>query len=104
MPVKGIKMNDLKKLLARCKCGVHIDVNTHRDVYETAEEYLNSLDQWKSLEDVSTEVRVEMVRTNTIICIQAYPDTPIGFYGSFHYDFDTAVNEVLNAINQGDET
>jgi len=35
--------DDFKKLLARCKCGVFLIVNEHRDYYETAEQKLEEL-------------------------------------------------------------
>lgn len=36
-----------------------------------------------------------MIETNTIVEIQWYPDTPVGFYSLFHYDFNLAVEEAL---------
>ena len=70
-------MNNLQKLINICKCGVDIDVNVHRNFYATAEEYIENAHRNSDLpEELEDAVRDEMIRTNTIIICQCYPDTP----------------------------
>ena len=90
-------MDKLTKLLARCKCGVHLTVNEHRNVYESAKKVLDSpeADDW----EISNEVRLKIIETNTLISIVFYPDTPIGFYHVLHYDIDAALDEALECLD-----
>ena len=86
-------MDKLKELLSRCKCGVYVSVNEHRDMYESVEDHLSHRD----IEDVESDVFKKMIETNTIIHIQYYPDTPIGFYSVYHYDLNMALDEALDS-------
>lgn len=38
---EGDEMGKLKMLLAQCKCGVHLTINDHRDVYKPVAEALD---------------------------------------------------------------
>ena len=93
-------MEKLNKLTQRCKCGVHLAVNLHRDYYETVEQHFksNPIDE-KDLEDIDKDVYEKMKETNTIIELQYYPDTPIGFYKVYHYDLEMAIDEALSSLN-----
>ena len=89
-------MDKLKELLARCKCGVYVQVNVHRDVYETAAQWWETQDICSdSLSDTPPEVRAEMIRLNTVVDVQFYPHTPVGFYRVAHYDLDAALDAAL---------
>jgi hypothetical protein len=89
-------MDKLKELLARCKCGVYVQVNVHRDVYETAEQWWETQDICgDSLKFTPPEVRAEMIRLNTVVDVQFYPDTPVGFYRVAHHDLDAALGAAL---------
>lgn len=91
-------MNDnLKELMSLCKCSVSIEINPHRDYYESVSDELNKL-QDSDIQEIDKEVIGEMILTDTFIRVQAYPDTPIGFYMAIHFDLDTAINIVLNGI------
>lgn len=85
----------LKELLAQCKCGLYMQVNPHRDVYETVSDWLEN--QNEDIE-ISAEARAEMIRTNTVIDLQFYPNTPIGFYRIIHYDMDTVLDFALSCF------
>lgn len=90
-------MDKLKTLLGRCKCGVHITVNDHRDVYQTVESALEGLeDMGYTVDDY---VRVQMVERDTIVDLHFYPDTPIGFYKVLHYDLEMALDEALAILH-----
>ena len=86
----------LARLIARCKAGVHITINEHRNYYETAEYYLSERDQRgdEPLE-IDPDVRAQMIATNTVVNLHFYPDTPIGFYEIWHYDLEAALDQAL---------
>ncbi len=89
-------MDKLMKLLARCKCGVHLAVNDHRDVYLTAAQALEDLGDFA--DDIPDDVRAKIIETDTLIDLHFYPDTPVGFYKVLHYDLDAALDEALAAV------
>lgn len=72
----------LQELLDRCKCGVYLTVNQHRDYHETAEGYLLEQVERGNMQaaDISEETHAEMIRTNSVVELQFYPTTPVGFY------------------------
>lgn len=92
-------MEQFKKLLAKCKCSVALEVNGHRDNYQTAEQRLEDFDDLELTEDLDAEVRRKMIETNTIVDLHFYPDTPIGFFKILHYDLDLALAEALSCFD-----
>lgn len=96
-------MNELKELLSKCKASVSINVNQHRDYYQSVKDYIEEQAQQHEglIEEIGLDVYEEMQKTNTVIEIQAYPDTPIGSYRIFHYDIDKAVRIMLDCVNGG---
>lgn len=87
-------MNKLNELMSRCKCGVYLSVNAHRDVYESVEDYTKDIVICTD-DVIDDDILEKMIETNTIIELQYYPDTPIGFYKIYHYDLDMALDEAL---------
>ena len=88
----------LQTLLARCKCGVYLTVNEHRDSYESA---TDRLDWYSSLEcppEISEDVRAEILKSDNIIDLHFYPDTPVGSYQIIHYDLDQALELALGCL------
>lgn len=98
--MSGAKKDKLKLLLERCKCGVYITVNEHRDIYQSAVDKLAELREHEPDGDLEIEkdIEVKMVELNTIINIHFYPDTPIGFYSIYHYDIDMALCQALEIL------
>lgn len=88
-------MDKLKQILARCKYGVFLTVNEHRDYYITAEEEISGAKAYEYPPDLSPEVEAKMIETDTIIRLQFYPDTPTGSYEIWHYDLDAAIDAAL---------
>lgn len=86
----------LKTLLKRCKCGVFLTVNEHRDYYESARERLDYY--FECPPAVAPEVRAKMIESDTIIDLQFYPDTPVGSYQILHHDLDAALDEALACL------
>ncbi len=96
-------MNNLKNLMARCKCGVYLSLNEHRDYYASAEERLKELSSFGPLE-VPEEVLKKMIETNTIIDLYFYPDTPVSFYKILHYDIVEALKIALEILEERGES
>lgn len=92
-------MDKLKELMSRCKCGVFLYVNEHRDYYQSAEKSLEEIMGYECPPEIDPEVRKVMIETDTIIKIQFYPDTPIGSYDIYHHDLDAALDEALDCFN-----
>jgi len=92
-------MEKFEELISKCKCGVHLTVNSHRDVYLSLEEYFNHYPNLtEDLTDIDSEVFQKMKELDTMIELQFYPHTPIGFYKVYHYDLTKAVEEALNSL------
>lgn len=93
-------MEKLNKLIQRCKCGIYLKINVHRDHYETVEKYFKSNPfNEEYLEDIDSNVYNKMKEQNIIIELQFYPDTPIGFYKVYHYDLEMAIDKALSSLN-----
>lgn len=91
-------MEKLEKLMERCKCGVFLTVNEHRDYYQTAQEKLDEARGYECPPEIDDDVRRVMTDTNTIIVCQFYPDTPIGSYEVWHYDLNKCLDECLVCV------
>lgn len=94
-------MEKFKKLIEKCKCGVHLTVNKNRDYYETVEQYFKGNKIMEDdLKDIEPDVYNKMNELNTIVELQYYPDTPIGFYKIYHYDIETAIDDALLSLDE----
>lgn len=90
-------MNDLQWLIDNCKGDVAVTANPHRSSYESVDSYL---DVALSDDSIEPDVRRRMVEADTIIHVQAYPDTPIGSYEAYHYDLQSAILAVRAAVEE----
>jgi len=86
----------LKLLLERCKCGVFLTVNAHRDYYQAAGDYI--IDQEEDFPAERPEVFARMVELDTVIRLQFYPHTPVGCYVIWDHDLDSALDAALGAL------
>jgi len=84
-------------LLGRCKCGVYLTVNAHRDVYDSAETYIRERELTVSVANYVTQ---EMIRLDSIVNLQFYPDTPVGFYEIWHYSLAGALAEAEQCLTK----
>lgn len=100
-----MSLDKLKDLMSRCKCGVYVTVNAHRDVYETAEIFLSDMSSRGDHEglEIDPAVKAKMIETNTIVQVQFYPNTPVSFYVLRHYDIDAALDEALSCFQADGE-
>ncbi len=89
-------MEKLKELISSCKSEIEISINHHKGSYSTVDKWISEEDQ----QDIDPDVFLEMIRRDTIIRIQFYPDSPVGFYVVYHYDIDKALELALQDINE----
>lgn len=90
----------LARLMARCKCGVHLTMNRHRDYYDTIETVLKEIDEQGDSGEIVPGAREEILRTGNLVDLQFYPLTPIGFYRVIHHDVAEAVNIALMILDE----
>ncbi len=93
-------MSNIAELVSLCKASVDIQINAHKDYYETAKQWFEDIDKFEK-EDIPEGVLEEIIESNTIVRIQAYPHTPIGSYVVYHYDVDDAIDIMLKTIKEG---
>jgi hypothetical protein len=96
----GSPIDKLQQLLTRCKCGVYLQVNQHRDYYQAAEDALRECSDHDQpgFDEVPADVLAEMIKRDQIVELQFYPDTPGGFHKVWHYDLDGALGAALSCL------
>lgn len=60
------------------KCGLYITHNEHKDLYQSAEEFIN--DCYELNDFTSAEDRQKCIDTGELWCVHWYPHTPVGFH------------------------
>ena len=85
-------MKKLQDLIKKTKCSVSIDINNHRDYYETIEQQIEPEDR----KEISNDVWAKMIELDTCVSLQVYPNNPIGFYVIHHYDVEMAIDIALS--------
>jgi hypothetical protein len=82
-------------------------VNEHRNDYKTAEQYLNEAIYYgdETLRSMieEEETYLKCLETDTIIEIQFYTHSPIGFFKVVHCDIDAAIEEAIQAAEEDDQ-
>jgi len=89
-------MKKLKELVSLCQASVEIFINEHRSCYESVEQYISDGEKT----EIEPELFSEMVRRDTMIRIEAYPNTPICFHTVYHYDIDQAVERAVELLKR----
>ena len=93
--------DDFEWITRHCKCGVHLEVNGHRDVYQSVEEELANFTA--DGDEAPDDVTAEMIRQDRIVRVQAYPDTPIGHYVVLHHDIGAAVKRMREILEGAED-
>jgi ferritin-like protein len=86
----------LEFIASRCQCEVSVEINSHRNFCESVLDYLRGPDD--STDDIAPDVLNEMVARNSLVVVQFYPDTPIGFYAVRHYDLKAALQIAADIV------
>lgn len=90
-------MNEqFKELASICRAGVSISVNPHKSVFESVDEYMSE----EVREYVQDGAFDQMVLLDTIVEIQAYPLSSVGFILVHHHDIDAAISIALEASKE----
>lgn len=92
----------MKKIAQRCKAGVYLRINEHKDRYKSAFDYIEELRAIGAIEDeddVEEEILNIMIKTDSIVELTFYPETPIGSYTVYHYDVDLAIEQAHKILN-----
>ena len=88
-------MEKLNQLISKCNASVSVEINTHKDFYESVNTYISKDD----VSIIEKEVLKQMIEKDSIICIQFHPDTPIGYYTVFHWDLEKAIDQCLSMFD-----
>ncbi len=89
----------MKEIIERCKCGIYLEVNKHRDYYDTIEEaIIEENDKSNSSPEIEPELAERMIKENMFISLQFYPDTPVGFYKVYGTSLDEVVEKAKQAL------
>lgn len=69
--------SDWSYLFPAHKCGMHLGHNEHKNIYETAEQWIgdNTWCDWENEEAKQRDIEIDEIWT-----LQWYPNTPVGFY------------------------
>lgn len=90
-------------LLLKCQGSASISFNDHKANYQPIQEHIEELKNMG--EEIPIDIIEEMIKRDIIIRVQAYPNTPIGFYLIFHYDVTIAIEQMNQVIkNELDQT
>jgi hypothetical protein len=89
----------MKKLMELCKCEVSITVNEHKNSYQSVLDCVGFNPD--DLDDIPEDVLKTMCDTDTMIRVQAYSRTAVGFYLCHHYDLESALDIVIGAVERG---
>ena len=63
-------MDKLKELLSKCKCGVYLSVNEHKDNYLTTPQRLEEIEEYIDSSEIPDDVREKIIETDTLIEIE----------------------------------
>lgn len=90
-------MTPLQELITGCKASVRVTVNEHIDDCRTVREYVDDARRYQS-ELPTAEMEEQMVAANTVVEIQFYPRTPIGFEKVWHSDVELGLAEAVSIL------
>lgn len=89
----------MREIIEKCKCGVYLTVNEHKDVYQSAEDFIK--EEHEDMEDVPEDVKKKMIEEDIIMSLQFYPNTPIGFFKIWHWNYYELVKEAKKVLFGG---
>jgi len=91
-------MDNLNLLKTKCKAGIMLLINDHKNNYETVEEFFEKRRLLDEEFEIDSEIEKLMIEKDTVIEIIFYPDTPVGFHSELHYDIDLALKEAMEVF------
>lgn len=93
--------NKLKRLQELCNASILVKINSHRD-YQSVISYFDDKKDLETFDknEIENAIYEKMIELDTIIEIQFYPLTSVGFYTIYHYDIDMALDEAIKIIER----
>ena len=88
----------LRQFQERCKYGVDVRFNAHRDGFDSVMDYMS---RWE--EECDSNVLNEMIKRDTTIEILLYPDNTRKHIVVWHYDYVEALKEAWVQLYKHDE-
>jgi hypothetical protein len=90
----------MDRIIKKCKCGIYLTINKHRDYYDTAQKAIEELNERGVMannpeKEIDDELAKRMIETDCIYELQFYPDTPVGFI----VVYGTSLEEVVKKAN-----
>ncbi|VVE64667.1 hypothetical protein PCA31118_01685 [Pandoraea captiosa] len=90
-------MTKLAQLLSRCRYGVFLNINAHRDQSIPIETWLDSLSEEPGCA-ISATVRRGVVESGNLVDLQCYPHNALDGHHIVHFDVDVAVELALASL------
>lgn len=94
----------MDELIKKCKCGIYLEINEHKDSYTQIEKAIKNINEIGILngekETISEKLAKEMVEKDRIISLQFYPDTPIGSYQIYGTEYREVIKEALEILKE----
>lgn len=87
----------MEQLIKRCKCGIYLDINIHKDLYQKTEEAIKKINENEN--EIDEDMAKRMIKEDMIISLQFYPNTPVGFYKIYGTSYDEVIKQALEVID-----
>ena len=94
-------MSNLQELAKKCKWSFSIEYNPHKDNHQSVLEWLCALRETGAIDvDFPDDISQQMEERDTTVAIHYYPNNCVGFFTTYSYDIDLAIEDLLNALNE----
>lgn len=88
-------MDKLSLLLAKCQNSVFLHVNEHRGCHQSTADRVAELRLDHQGANIEEEVYAKMIEADTVVELQFYPRTSIGFYLIYDSSLESALDRAL---------
>lgn len=92
-------MDKLSEIIKRCKCGVYLTVNEHRDVYQSVEDFIKEQNNRRE-NTIDEDLAKRLIEADAVYALQFYPDTPVGFYLIYGPSLDEVLDQALEVFEE----
>lgn len=90
----------MDEIISKCKCGVYLEVNRYRDYYISIEEAIKDINSIATEQEIDDELSARMIAEDSLVSLQFYPNTPIGFYKVYGTALDEVVEKAKECLNE----
>lgn len=92
-------MKKLIEFISQCNASISININYHKDMGLCVKNYLTTQISTDDLNDISDEVKLKMIETDTIIELEFFAHPLIGYCTIHHYDLEMALDDALKCLD-----